>query len=73
VIDQKRKKHTNEGLKEVGKGFITLANLVLVLFLLNTYLQKQDYSTVGIIASIYAIIMLYVTGYTAINKGDSHD
>ena len=59
----------NEGLKEVGKGFITLANLVLVLFLLNTYLQKQDFSTIGIILSLYSVIMLYITGYKMINRG----
>ena len=61
----------NEGLKEVGKGFITLANLILVLFLLNTYLQKQDFAIIGIILSLYAVIMLYVSGYTMINKGDT--
>jgi len=61
----------NEGLKEVGKGFIALANLVFVIFLLNNYLQKDNFSMLGVLLSIYGIIMLYVTGYTAINKGDA--
>jgi len=61
----------NDGLKEVGKGFIALANLVLVLFLLNNYIQKDNFSIIGILLSIYAIAMLYATGYTAINKGDT--
>ena len=34
----------NEGLKEIGKGLITLANLILVLFLFNTYLQKDSFN-----------------------------
>ncbi len=61
----------NEGLKEVGKGFITLANLILVLFLLNTYLQKQDFGIIGVILSLYAVVMLYISGYTIINRGDT--
>ena len=60
----------NDGLKEVGKGLISLANLVLVLFLFNTYMQREDFSIVGVILSIYAVVMLYITGYTAINKGE---
>ena len=60
----------NEGLKEVGKGFIALGNLILVLFLLNTYLQKEDFDIIGILLSLYAVIMLYTTGYTAIKKGE---
>jgi hypothetical protein len=32
-----KEKQTNEGLKEVGKSLLTLANLILVLFLFNTY------------------------------------
>jgi hypothetical protein len=60
----------NEGLKEVGKGFITLANLLLVLFLLNNYLQKDDYDIFGVAYAIYCIIGLYIAGYFAINVGD---
>ncbi|RLA70724.1 MAG: hypothetical protein DRG24_06470 [Epsilonproteobacteria bacterium] len=59
----------NEGLKEVGKGLITLANLFLILFFLNNYLQHESFSVVGILLSVYTVIMLYYTGYTAINKG----
>lgn len=61
----------NDGLKEVGKSFLTLANLILVLFLLNTYLQKQDFSIIGVMLSLYAVVMLYVSGYTMVNKGDT--
>jgi len=61
----------NEGLKEVGKSLLTLANLVLVVFFLNNYLQRDEHSIVGIILSLYAVGMLYYTGYTTINKGDN--
>lgn len=60
----------NDGLKEVGKSLLTLANLFLIIFFINNYLQKDDYSIIGIILSLYTVIMLYFTGYTAINKGD---
>ena len=62
----------NEGLKEVGKALLTLANLFLIIFFINNYLQKDDYSILGIILSLYTVIMLYFTGYTAINKGDKN-
>ncbi len=60
----------DEGLKEIGKGFITLANLVLVLFLFNTYMQKDDFSIVGVILAIYGALSLYYFGYILVNKGD---
>jgi len=60
----------NEGLKEVGKSILTLANLILVLFLFNTYMQKADFSIVGVILGIYSFIMLYYFGYKFINKGN---
>ena len=62
----------NEGLKEVGKAFLTLANLFLVVFFLNNYLQKSNYSSIGVILSIYTVAMLYYTGYKAINIGDKN-
>ncbi len=60
----------NEGLKEIGKSSLTLANLVFVVFFLNNYLQNDSHSIFGIILTIYAVVMLYYTGYVAINKGD---
>ena len=62
----------NEGLKEVGKGLIALANLYLIIFFINNYLQKDEYSIIGVILSLYAVMMLYFSGYTAINKGDDN-
>jgi len=62
----------NEGLKEVGKALLTLANLFLIIFFLNNYLQKDTYNIIGVILSIYTVIMLYYTGYRAINIGDKN-
>ncbi len=62
----------NEGLKEIGKGLITLANLVLVLFLFNTYMQKDDFSIVGVAFAIYGALSLYYFGYMLINKGEKN-
>jgi len=41
-------KKDNKGLEKLGESFMTLANLILVLFLFNTYVQKDDYS-IGIV------------------------
>ena len=60
----------NEGLKEVGKSLLTLSNLILVLFLFNTYMQRQDFSILGVSLSIYGVITLYYFGYKLINIGD---
>ncbi len=63
------RKIKNEGLKEVGKSLLTLANLFLVVFFINNYLQRDSFSFVGIMLSLYTVGMLYYTGYLAINKG----
>ena len=63
-------KNKDEGLKEVGKSLLTLSNLILVLFLFNTYMQKQDFSITGVVLSLYTVAMLYLTGYKMINKGN---
>jgi hypothetical protein len=60
----------NEGLKEVGKSLLTLSNLILVLFLFNTYMQKQDFSVIGVVLTFYGVITLYYFGYKLINLGD---
>ncbi|MEA1917404.1 MAG: hypothetical protein U9N42_07720 [Campylobacterota bacterium] len=61
----------NEGLKEIGKSLLTLSNLVLVLFLFNTYMQKEDFSIIGVLLSIYGVTTLYYFGYKLINIGDT--
>jgi len=63
-------KKKNEGLKELGKSLLTLANLILVLFLFNTYMQKQSFSIIGVFLTIYGVLTLYYFGYKFVNKGE---
>ncbi len=66
----------NEGLREVGKALLSLANILLVLFLINAYLLQKEEPNIHIVfITIYAVIALYLGGYFAINnkKGDSDD
>jgi len=65
----------NEGLKEIGKALLNLANLLLVLFLINSYLMKNDHPSIHIvIVTVYAVAILYVGGYLAINnKGEDYE
>ena len=62
----------NEGLKEIGKGLINLANLMFVLFLVNNYMQKEDFTIIGIFAILYGVFMSYYYGYLLINKGNKN-
>jgi len=65
-------KKNNEGLKEVGKALLSLANLILVLFLFNTYMQKDSFSFLGVGLSFYGVGILYFYGYFFINKGSEN-
>jgi len=61
--------------EELGKGFISLANMLFVLFLLNNVLlSNKTTGTLGIIiTSIIALIiciLLYVAGYEIIKKSE---
>ncbi len=67
------KKGSNKAKEKLGENFMTLANLVLVLFLFNIYMQKDSYNLLIVFLSLYGIINLYVTGYILIKnsyKGD---
>ena len=54
--------------EELGKGLITLANMLLVLFLLNTYLQKENINYWIIFLSVYGIGAIYFIGYNLIKE-----
>ena len=56
--------------EKLGESMMTLANLVLVLFLFNTYMQQSKYSTLVVVLSLYGIINLYALGYTLIKKAN---
>ena len=54
--------------EELGKAFLNLANLLLVLFLLNTYLQKENINFALLFFFIYVIIGIYYVGYHLIKE-----
>jgi len=56
--------------EKLGETMMTLANLVLVLFLFNTYMQKDSYNLLVVVLSLYGIINLYALGYTLIKQAN---
>jgi len=63
-------KRTCKAKEKLGETMMTLANLVLVLFLFNTYMQQDSYSTLVVVLSLYGIINLYALGYTLIKQAN---
>jgi len=56
--------------EKLGETFMTLANLLLVLFLFNTYMQQDKYSVLVVLLSVYGIVNLYFIGYILIKKAN---
>ena len=56
--------------EKLGETFMTLANLLLVLFLFNTYMQQEKYSISIVLLSVYGIVNLYFIGYILIKKAN---
>ena len=52
--------------EKLGENLMTLSNLLLVLFLFNTYMQKDNYSISVVMLSLYGIINLYYLGFNLI-------
>ena len=59
-------------MEELGKGFINLANLLFVLFLINNYLQKESINYFLVFLFIYGFFVLYWSGYHII-KGATNE
>jgi len=62
-----------KGLVEVGKGIINFSNMLLVLFVLNTYLQKDDVNYFLVFGLLYASINLYYVGYRLTSLVNDND
>ncbi|NPA11739.1 MAG: hypothetical protein GXO62_05820 [Epsilonproteobacteria bacterium] len=58
-----------EAKKEFGKALLNLANMFLVLFLFNTYFQKQDIDLFIVMLFIYATLSVYFVGFWLIKEG----
>ena len=63
-------KKTCKAKEKLGETMMTLANLILVLFLFNTYMQKDSYNLLVVVLSLYGIINLYALGYTLIKQAN---
>jgi len=70
MSDENIVKRTCKAKEKLGETMMTLANLVLVLFLFNTYMQQDSYSTLVVVLSLYGIINLYALGYTLIKQAN---
>jgi hypothetical protein len=60
----------NKAKEKLGENLMTLANLLLVLFLFNTYMQQVEYSLTVVLLSVYGIINLYALGFNLIKKAN---
>jgi Ca2+/Na+ antiporter len=54
--------------EELGKALLNLANMLTVLFLFNTYLQKEQINFWIVMVLIYAIVSLYWIGFYLIKE-----
>jgi hypothetical protein len=61
---------SNKAKEKLGEALLTLANLLLVLFLFNTYMQKDTFSIWVVLLSIYGVINLYFVGYMLIKDAN---
>ena len=59
--------------EKLGETFMTLANLLLVLSLFNTYMQQETYSLRVVLLSLYGIVNLYFMGYVLIKKANEEE
>jgi len=61
---------TAKAKEKLGENLMTLSNLLLVLFLFNTYMQQDTYSVWVVILSLYGIINLYYLGFNLIKYSE---
>jgi len=60
-----------EAKKELGKAFLNLANMVLVVYLLGNYLNKNSVNYFILFLIIYGILSLYYIGFYLIKEGSN--
>jgi len=59
-----------EAKKELRKAFLNLANMILVLFLFNTYLQKDNINIPFVFVTLYGICSIYFIGFQLIKEAN---
>ncbi len=60
-----------EAKKELGKAFLSLANMLLVLYLLGYYLTQAKVNIFMVFLIIYIIVSLYYVGFYLIKEGSN--
>jgi len=70
MSDENIVKKSCKAKEKLGETMMTLSNLLLVLFLFNTYMQQDNYSFLVVVLSLYGIINLYALGYTLIKQAN---
>ena len=60
-----------EAKKELGKALLNLANMILVLFLFNTYLQKNNINIPFVFLTLYGILSIYFVGFVLIKEASN--
>jgi len=57
-----------EAKKELGKAFLNLANMILVVYLLGKYLSNSNFSFWIVFLIVYVIVSLYFAGFYLIKE-----
>jgi len=57
-----------EAKKELGKAFLNLANMILVVYLLGKYLSNSNFSFWIVFLIVYIIVSLYFAGFYLIKE-----
>jgi len=54
--------------KELGKAFLNLANMILVVYLLGKYLNSENFSLWIVFLIVYVVVSLYFAGFYLIKE-----
>jgi len=57
-----------EAKKELGKAFLNLANMILVVYLLGKYLSNSNFSFWIVFLIVYIIVSLYFASFYLIKE-----
>jgi len=57
-----------EAKKELGKAFLNLANMILVVYLLGKYLSNSNFSFWIVFLIVYIIVSFYFAGFYLIKE-----
>jgi len=64
---------SNEALKELGKSFMSFANLFTVLSFVNIYLQQVHINILAITITAYIYVSCHIIGYILIRMGEGNN